>query len=150
MKPKKKSVAGLKRDERRVQQKEALLDNLRTGMSIVAACSVSGISEATYYRWLDDSGADGEWTEEVEAARNFSEAVLLQKVKDNGEARQDWRAYSWILERRFPERWGATRQVDLNVNQTHNETDAIMMSMIEQISKPYIEEEEGTDETDND
>jgi transposase len=125
------------------KQRETLLDNLRTGMSIEAACSQSGVSQTTYYRWLDESGDDGEWTAEVKAALDFSEAVLLETVKMQGEAKLDWRAAAWILERRFPHRWGQRREVELNVNESTNKGDEMVMEMIRQISKPY---EESTDE----
>ena len=95
---------------------------------------------------------DEEFAEEVEAAKDFSEATLLQTIKYQGEAKQDWRASAWILERRFPDRWGAKREVDVNVNNTNNETDDIIISMIEQIAKPYEEvtdDQADTDETDD-
>lgn len=130
-----------KREARRKEKRERLLDNLRTGMSVEAACTQSSISRATYYLWIEE---DEEFAEEVEAAKDFSEATLLQTIKYQGEAKQDWRASAWILERRFPDRWGAKREVDVNVNNTTNETDDIIISMIEQIAKPY---QEITDDT---
>ena len=112
-------------------------------MSIKAACAVSGISKQTYYNWLEESGVDGKWAEEVEAAIRFSEAVQLQRLKDNVEAKQDWRGNAWLLERRFPEEYGAKREVELNVNESSNKGDEMVMEMIRQISKPY---EESTDD----
>ena len=44
-----------KRKAKRRQRREALLDNIRTVMSIEAACSLSGIGKTTYYRWLENS-----------------------------------------------------------------------------------------------
>ena len=134
------------------ETREKLLENLREGMSIEAACSQSGIGRTTYYRWLEESGEDGEWSQEVKAAHDFAEAVLLQTIKYQGEAKQDWRAAAWILERRFSDRWGAKREVDVTVNNTANETDDIIISMIEQIAKPYEEvtdDQADTDETDD-
>jgi transposase len=118
-------------------------------MSIEAACSVSGISRATYYRWLEKSGPDGEWTEEVEAAKDFAEAVQLQRLKENAEAKQDWRGNAWILERRYPDRWGAKREVEVNVNDSSKKADDIVISMLEQISKPYQEANDDTEENDD-
>jgi len=132
-----------KREVKRKEKREKLLENLRTGMSVDAACTQSSISRSTYYRWIEE---DEEFAEEVEAAKDFSEAVLLESIRYQGEAKQDWRAAAWILERRIPDRWGAKREVDLTVNNTTNETDDIIISMIEQIAKPY---EEVTDDTTN-
>jgi len=125
-----------KREVKRKEKREKLLENLRTGMSVDAACTQSSISRSTYYRWIEE---DEEFAEEVEAAKDFSEAVLLESIRYQGEAKQDWRAAAWILERRFPDRWGAKREVDVNVSNTTNETDDIIISMIEQIAKPYEE-----------
>jgi len=138
-----------KREAERQEKREKLLDNLRTGMSVDAACTQSSIHRCTYYRWIEE---DEEFAEEVEAAKDFSEATLLQTIKYQGEAKQDWRASAWILERRFPDRWGAKREVDVTVNNTANETDDIIISMIEQIAKPYEEvtdDQADTDETDD-
>ena len=143
------SSTNKKRSAKRRQRQEALLDNIRTGMSIEAACSVSGISRATYYRWLEKSGPDGEWTEEVEAAKDFAEAVQLQRLKENAEAKQDWRGNAWILERRYPDRWGAKREVEVNVNDSSKQADDIVISMLEQISKPYEEANDDTEENDD-
>jgi transposase len=141
--PNKRTVAQELSKAKKKQKRESLLDNLRTGMSIKAACAVSGISKQTYYNWLEESGVDGKWAEEVEAAIRFSEAVQLQRLKDNVEAKQDWRGNAWLLERRFPEEYGAKREVELNVNESSNKGDEMVMEMIRQISKPY---EESTDE----
>ena len=125
------SSTNKKRSAKRRQRQEALLDNITTGMSIEAACSVSGISRATYYRWLEKSGPDGEWSEEVEAAKDFAEAVQLQRLKENAEAKQDWRGNAGILERRYPDRWGAKREVEVNVNDSSKAADDIVISMLE-------------------
>ena len=144
-----KSVAQKLSKAKKKRKREALLDNLRTGMSIQAACSLAGIGRKTYYRWLEESGADGKWTEEVEAANRFAEAVQLQRLKDNVEAKQDWRGNAWLLERRFPEEYGAKREVEVKVNDPSKEADDIVISMLEQISKPYEEASNDTEETDD-
>jgi len=145
----KKSAAQKLSKSKKRRKRDALLDNLRTGMSIQAACSLSGISRRTYYLWLEESGADGKWTEEVEAANRFAEAVQLQRLKDNVEAKQDWRGNAWLLERRFPEEYGAKREVEVNVNDSSKQADDIVISMLEQISKPYQKANNDTEETDD-
>ena len=147
--PSKRTVAQELSKAKKKQKRESLLDNLRTGMSIKAACAVSGISKQTYYNWLEKSGVDGKWAEEVEAAIRFSEAVQLQRLKDNIEAKQDWRGNAWLLERRFPEEYGAKREVEVNVNDSSKAADDIVISMLEQISKPYEEASKDTEETDD-
>ena len=133
------------------QQREQLLANLREGMTIQAACAQSDISVPTYYRWLKESGEDGEGTKEVEAANDFSEAVILDNIKKTTALKEDWRGWAWILERRFRERWGAKREVELNVNNPHKQSDEIFAAMVEQSNQAYARglthtEEEGSDD----
>ena len=137
-----KSKAGRKGYSREVRDR--LLDNLREGMSIRAACTQSGIGERTYYRWLDEC-EDGEWTEEVNAAKDFAEAVALNKLKRLGDEKADWRAYAWILERRYPDRWGAKKELELNVGSTSDKGTEMVTSMITQVQeelRPRDDEDE--------
>jgi len=134
------SNAGRKGYSREVRDR--LLDNLREGMSIVAACTQAGVGERTYYRWLDEC-EDGEWTEDVNAAKDFAEAVALSKLKRLGDEKADWRAYAWILERRYPDRWGPKKEVELNVGSTDkgNELVSAMISQIQEELSPSEREE---------
>ena len=124
--------------------RDRLLDNLREGMSIVAACTQAGISENTHYRWLEEC-EDGEWTEEVNAAKDFAEAVALSKLKMLGDEKADWRAYAWILERRYPDRWGPKKEVDLNVGSTTDKGNELVSAIISQVQEelnPQTEDED--------
>lgn len=136
------SKAGRKPYPREVRDR--LLDNLREGMSIVAACTQAGVGERTYYRWLEEC-EDGEWTEEVNAAKDFAEAVALSKLKMLGDEKADWRAYAWILERRYPDRWGPKKEVDLNVGSTTDKGNELVSAMISQVQEelnPQTEDED--------
>ena len=133
------------------KQREQLLANLREGMTVKAACAQSNIGLRTYYDWLEKSGADGEWAKEVDAAITFSEAVILDKIKRASELKEDWRGWAWILERRFPQQWGAKREVELNVNNPHKQSDEMFAAMVEQSNQAYARglthtEEESDDE----
>jgi hypothetical protein len=52
-----------------------------------------------------------EFKELVNATVSDVEASLLEEIRSYG----DWRAKAWILERRFPQRWGQKRELDVNV-----------------------------------
>ena len=78
------------------KHRDDLLDNLRSGMSIVAACALSSVSRSTYYNWIKDE----QWNEEVQAAIRFGEAVHVARISTASV--DDWRASAWFLERRFP------------------------------------------------
>ncbi len=132
------------------EQRDQLLANLREGMTIEAACAQSDISKSTFYEWLKKSGEDGEWTKEIDAAITFSEAVILDKIKRASELKEDWRGWAWILERRFPQRWGAKREVEVNVNNPHQQSDEIFAAMVEQSNQAYARGLTHTEEEDSD
>ena len=119
------------------KHRELLLENLRAGMSIEAACAQSNVGKTTYYSWLKKSGPDGEWTREVNAAIYFSEAVLIQNLKNMASLKEDWRAYAWLLERRFNDRWGARQELDLNVNNANEVSNEMFAKMVEQSNEAY-------------
>ncbi len=119
-------------------------------MTIEAACAQSDISKSTFYEWLKKSGEDGEWTKEVDAAITFSEAVILDKIKRASELKEDWRGWAWILERRFPQRWGAKRELEVNVNNPHQQSDEMFAAMVEQSNQAYARGLTHTEEEDSD
>ena len=119
----KKSNAGRK-SKKTVAEVERLLDNLRQGMSQAAAISQSGIGKTTFYNWLK---TDDEFKTDVESAEDFAEAVQIAQIKALGEAKMDWRAYAWLLERRFPDRWSAKRETEVTINQSNGHQEVLNM-----------------------
>lgn len=119
----KKSNAGRK-TKKTVAEVERLLDNLRQGMSQSAAISQSGIGKTTFYNWLKD---DEQFKADVESAEDFAEAVQIAQIKALGEAKMDWRAYAWLLERRFPDRWSAKRETEVTINQSNGHQEVLNM-----------------------
>ena len=119
----KKSNAGRK-SKKTVAEVERLLDNLRQGMSQAAAISQSGIGKTTFYNWLKD---DEQFKADVESAEDFAEAVQIAQIKALGEAKMDWRAYAWLLERRFPDRWSAKRETEVTINQSNGHQEVLNM-----------------------
>lgn len=131
------------------ETRERLLDNLRTGMTIQAACSLSLIDRRTYYRWLDESE---EWKAEVQEAIDFAEAVNVARIKTLGDERGDWRAYAWLLERRHPDRWGPKREIEITQNQA-NAGQSMVLTMLAQTDerlKAQLKEESLSEDTNKD
>jgi len=122
----KKSNAGRK-SKKTPERVERLLDNLRQGMSQASAITQAGIAKTTFYTWLKE---DEQFKTEVETAEDFAEAVQIAQIKALGEAKMDWRAYAWLLERRFPERWSAKRETEVTINQSNGQAE--VLSMIQQ------------------
>ena len=97
---------------------------LRKGCTIEASCQAANISRSTYYKWLDEIP---EFKEFVNATESDVEATLLETIQSYG----DWRAAAWVLERRYPQRWGQKRELDVNVTkQTGTDVIAGMLSNI--------------------
>jgi len=96
---------------------------LRTGTYIETAIACVGISKDTFYAWLRRGARERRRLDNDKKAKpNKEEAIYLQlsdavkKAIAEAEIRNlamisqagetQWQASAWILERRFPERWG--------------------------------------------
>jgi len=92
---------------------ERILKALRAGNYATPAASYAGIHPATYYLWLergDPSGrrrADLPYRRFAEKVHQASaEAEIRDVTRISKAAETDWRAASWRLSHRHPERWG--------------------------------------------
>ena len=109
--------------------KAVILENLRTGMTIKAAALLASISEKTFYNWRD---ADEVFLKQCEEAVRFAEAVLLERVKQLAMDKMDWRAFAWILEKRFPDDYGKRQELKVESSQSSDGT-AEVLAMLEQV-----------------
>ena len=100
---------------------EAILANLREGLTKEVACSQAGINSRTLYNWCED---DAELALDVQAAIDVSQAVLIKAV--TSAAFTDWRAAAWMLERRWPGDFAAKRDVEVSVNNKSDGTDVVV------------------------
>ena len=91
---------------------EQYCDLLIQGQTVSRAAVLTGISESTIYRWLTLGKKEGaepiyaELVERVTEATECSEFELLQRLRKAADKPEHWRATAWMLERRFPERYG--------------------------------------------
>ena len=88
---------------------EKLLNALKAGNYIDAACAWAGIGENTYYTWMKKgedakSGKYREFRESVKEAKAQAEVILVAQIKQA--IPEHWQAAAWMLERRNPEKWG--------------------------------------------
>lgn len=121
---------------------DRLFDNLREGMSIEASCTQAGLARSTVDQWRRE---DPKFNQEFESACDFAEAVLLAQIKQTGMMKEDWRAYAWILERRFPGRWSQKRELDLSVNEKKADGNDLVVSMIQQASENMMKDDQNED-----
>jgi transposase len=85
---------------------------LRAGGTLELAAVATGVGERTLQRSLERDRYGGARNarqaallEAVERARAEAEVSLVATMQR--QARTSWGAAAWILERRWPERWGA-------------------------------------------
>ena len=104
----KKSNAGRPTDIT-FETQEKICHCLKIGSSMEAAAAYADISKATLYNWLK-AGKEKkgkkfeEFLDAVNKARDFSEIYHLNKIDEH--SKQFWAASKWILENRFPKRFG--------------------------------------------
>jgi hypothetical protein len=94
--------------------KKKLLAAIRSGARYEQACRFAGIDYSTFRRWIlkgeeSENGMHREFCDEVKEAIAASEITCLSAIQDA--QRRDWRAAAWLLENRFPARWGTSAKV---------------------------------------
>lgn len=89
---------------------ETITAALRIGNYQDTAVSYAGISEATFYAWMQRGRTEtgtifSEFLEAVEKAKADAEVrdlMLIDRAAQDG----TWQAAAWKLERKFPHKWG--------------------------------------------
>ena len=114
------------------QKQDQLLNDLRAGLTIKAACGQARISRQTYYNWLEESGPEGEWTLECAAARTTPQALMTNVLIQEG-LKGDWRSAHTFLRNVAPDEWSDRREVELNVSNSSSSGADIVRDMIDQL-----------------
>ena len=91
---------------------------LRAGNYQEVAAAYAGISEATFYAWLERGRKEpqsiySEFLEAVERAKAAAEVrdiALIDKAAQDG----SWQAAAWKLERKYPNRWGRVSRTEIS------------------------------------
>lgn len=118
----------LMQHHKRIQQK--MIKALSNGHYIDVACTLSGISEATYFNWIArgekehnrlqrdfENGIDLVYDEKEKPYLDFLESTRIASAQAEDSAiiairkaydKDDWRAAAMFLERRFAKRWRRT------------------------------------------
>lgn len=82
---------------------------LHAGNTHEVAAEACGIDVSTFYTWRREKP---EFAEAVQRAEAEAEAVLVARIS-KAAANGSWRAASWLLERRNPEKWGHEGQTTM-------------------------------------
>lgn len=105
---------------------EKITGAIKMGNDNKVAAALAGISEPTYYMWLDKAKEPNarkvyvEFLESVEQAQAQAEAFAVAKVQ---KAANDgkWQASTWWLERKHPKRWGQTNKIKQEISGVNGE-----------------------------
>jgi hypothetical protein len=113
---------------------QTLLDYIRIGTPIRNAVVAAGITETSFYSWINRGMAERERLKLVKGAKeNSTEVVFLkfleqvERAKAEAVAKKvaviaksgndgDWRAAAWWLERQLPEEFGKTDKLEIGGN----------------------------------
>ena len=93
---------------------------IENGDSILGACGYVGITERTYYNWMDRAAEAKTKTKFVK----FKECVDKAKAKAlhnfeqviTNASMEHWQAAAWMLERRHPNLYGKRENIEADVN----------------------------------
>lgn len=98
---------------------EEIVEKIRNGNFAVVSAVSCGITEQTYYNWLNRGQAElaaGESTIYAEFFESVKEAEAEAEVTTLREMNRDdkWQRRAWWLERRFPKRWGQKAALEVS------------------------------------
>jgi transposase len=92
---------------------EIIVSALKLGASKKKACQYAGITEKSFYEWLQRAERDEqpyrEFSEQIEKAEADHYVRALAQIETAARS-GTWQASAWKLERKYPEEWGRTIQ----------------------------------------
>jgi len=95
-------------------------DNITLGMPLKFAAEAAGISEKTFYLWMDrgDKEEKGQYHDFFIYCNNCKSRAVQLHLKLITKAATDgaWQASAWILERRHPEEFGRRDKIDAHID----------------------------------
>lgn len=99
---------------------DKICEGVRKGNYITTVCKAVGISEKTYYNWRK-KGEQGfepykEFYERVTEAEAQAEMDILNVIYTNAIDQGNWLSSAWILERKYPHRFGKREQMALQTD----------------------------------
>jgi len=130
-------------------RQDKLLKAIRVGNDKKVACALAGISEATLYRWLEQSREKNateqlrefrESFERVEAEAEVLKVSRIAQAADNGR----WQAAAWWLERKYPERWAQQTKIKAELSGPDGKPIAISVEEARKIVLEMLNEGESS------
>lgn len=109
---------------------QVIADNVRDGQGLRVACALAGVGESTfreYYRKGADGDPEWEWMfQEVFRAAAEFEQEAIDAIRTAGTG-GTWQAYAWLLERKYPDRYGRRMKTTLQAEKTEKHEFTLIM-----------------------
>ena len=128
---------------RNAEKLEEVCHLLAKGHSVEAACVGANLSRTSFYRWMEQ---DEELRDRIDDAKIAGEGAMIAEMRSLIEARQDWKGLAWLLERRWPERYSAKREIEVSTKRADGTAE--VLAMLEQTNEMLREPDE-SDESDD-
>lgn len=99
---------------------DTICQYIRAGSYMVQAANAAGVAKRTVNIWLKHAEESRE-KNVVDRYTEFADAVELAiaeaEARDvaviSNAAMHDWKAAAWLLEKKYPKRWGSRREIEL-------------------------------------
>lgn len=93
---------------------ETLCGAIREGNYIETACAFAGVSRQTVRNWMkrgarQSKGIYRDFLDALKKSHAIAEAENVRVIR--AAAKEQWYAAAWMLERRYPKRWGKNDKV---------------------------------------
>lgn len=97
-----------------------ICQSVASGCSREAAAALAGISPSTLQEWRNQLP---EFSEGLQKADAQFERSAVREIRKAGRKPRNWAANAWMLERRYPQKWG---KVDRHLVRAENAPGALM------------------------
>lgn len=106
--------------------RKTVIDSVAMGLTYEVACANASVSYRSFRNWvLRGQRAIGnkalfkrrkeqiyiQFVQDIQKAEAQAETVLIRRVRDASKEPTRWQAAAWLLERRYPERYGRRDRV---------------------------------------
>lgn len=96
---------------------------LKGGNYVETICEYLGIGKTTWYRWLAEgeqanSGIKREFWDAIKKAEAEAEIRLITDLQKIAKKNNQWQGIAWVLERKYPDKWGKRERVEANIEHT--------------------------------
>jgi transposase len=101
--------------ERTPERITAILSGIEGGLTETDAAQTAGISRGTLYNWKSE---DPDLIEAIAAAKSRFVRTLTALILQHAASRfpNSWQAAAWLLERRFPDDFGAKQRLEISID----------------------------------